>query len=205
MPGTQEFGEVFYVLADLIVASYDSAADTFGTPVALAEGQQLLVEPEGDTDQLRGYGAIVETLSIPTGAKLTLSAGALDRSAFRILTDWYDQTSASTPNRVVTVDLKMGADGALPNFGAIGLAVTAQGGRIAVGVQKCRLNMQPKFTLDGQANKFVIQEIEGFASPVTRNSVQQGIRLKIYETASDWTAPANAADFKAFFTAPAVA
>lgn len=204
MPGTAEFGEVFFVLGDLLVAKRDDDNDLYETPISLAHGQQLMVEGDTDTDELRSYGAIGETLAIPIATDITLSAGALDRDAFIAIAGAVTDTSGTTPNRVVTADFKAGLDGDLPYFGVIGLAVTTGGGRVAVGLQKCKLNNQPSFSLDGQQNQFVIQEIEGRGIPYTRSSIKMNVRLKIYESASDWTAPATGADFKSFFTSPAV-
>lgn len=204
MPGTQEFGEVMYLLTDLIVAAYNSVTDTYGTPVALAVGQSLMLEPEADTDELRNYGVIGDALAVPTKAKVTLGGGAIDRDAFVIMAGMSSYTSGLTPNRVVTMDVKAGEDGELPYFGAIGVSRATNSGLVAVGTQKIKLNTPPRFQLDGKANKFNIQEIEGVALPVERSSQWMLLRPKFYETASDWTAPTTPADFKAFFTSPVV-
>lgn len=205
MPGQPEFGEVIFVLGDLLVAEYNPDTDTYGTPVSLTHGQSLIVEPQADTDQLRSYGTIAELLAIVTHYNLTLGAGAMDRDAMRIVAGSNDYTSGTTPNRVVTVDYKMGVDGALPYFGALGLGLTSGGGRYVLGLQKCKLNTQPNFSLDGNTNQFQVSEIEGAAVSVVRNNLQMGARYKIFETASGWTAPTSGANFKAFFTSPVVA
>lgn len=204
MPGVSEFGEIIYVLGDLLVAKRDDANDLYETPISLAIGQSLMVEPETDSDDLRSYGTKAEGLRIPIGSKITLSGGALDRDAFYAIAGFAGNSSGTTPNQVVTVDAKGGIDGAMPYFGVIGVGVTTSGGKVAVGLQKCKLDNQPKFSLDGSQNKFVIQEIEGYGFVYTRSSIQMNIRAKFYETDTDWTAPANGTDFKAFFTAPAV-
>lgn len=204
MPGAQEFSEVIYLLTDIVVASYNSVTDTFGTPVSLAEGQSFMIEPEGDTDKLRGYGVNKEGLSVPIGAVVTLGQGTIDRDALVVLAGVSSYLSGLTPNRVVTMDYKAGGDGELPYFGAIGVAKATNGGLVAVGVQKVMLDTQPKWTLDGKKNAFVLQETKGYAFPVTRSSELMLIRTKTYETASNWTAPTDAASFKAFFTSPAV-
>jgi hypothetical protein len=201
--GAQEFGEVIYLCTNIIVASYNSVTDTFGTPISLAVGQMLTVEPEADTDQLRTYGVVGDVLSVPTGAKITLGAGAIDRDALGAIGGAANYTSGLTPNRVVTTDWKMGEDGELPYFGAIGTARGTNGVLVAVGIQKAKLNVQPKYTLDGKENKFNLLEIEGYAAPVERSNIWMGVRTKTYETASDFTAPADATAFKAFFTSPA--
>lgn len=200
--GTQEFGEVLYLLTDLIVASYNSVSDTFGTPVSLAVGQLLSIEPEADNDQLRNYGVKSDLLSVPVGAKITLGGGAIDRDALVAIGGAANYTSGLTPNQVVTTDWKAGEDGELPYFGVIGVARGLNSVVVAAGIQKCKLNMQPKYTLDGKENKFNLQEIEGYASPVERSNVWMLVRTKTYETASLWTAPASGSDFKAFFTSP---
>jgi len=205
MPGVASFGEVIFVLGDLIVAPYDVDNDAYGAPFSLVHGQQLMVEPESDTDDLRSYGVIGDMLAIPVAANITLGQGAMDRDGFRIVAGSNDYTSGTTPNRVVTVDFKAGLDGDLPYFGAIGVGRTTGGGYAVVGLQKCKLGNQPNFSLDGNQNQFMVQEIEGRAIPVVRNNIQMNIRLKIYETDTDWTAPTTGSAFKAFFTSPVVA
>ena len=80
--------------------------------------------------------------------------------------------------------------------GVIGVAATDDGGYAVVGLQACKLNSQPVFTLDGNENKFNLSETEGYAVPVNSKLT----RIKFYETASTFTAPTSGANFLAHFT-----
>lgn len=198
MPGTHSFGEISYTLTDLLVARYDFTAGTYGTPVALADGQMMAVEPEADTDQLRGYGQKTRVLSVPVGAKITLGQGGVDIAALVVIAGVSTQTSGTTPNRVRTVDMTAGGSG-LPYFGVIGVAATDDGGYAVIGLQAVKLDAFPKFTISGTENKFNLSETTGYAVPVS-SKLQ---RIKFFESAAGWTAPASGANFAAFFSTPA--
>jgi hypothetical protein len=195
MPGTHSFGEVSYTLTDLLVARYDFTAGTYGTPVALADGQMLKIEHEADNDQLRGYGQKTRLLTVTVGAKITLGQGGVDMAAMVIIAGVSTATSGTAPNRVRSVDFPAGGAG-LPYWGVIGVAATDDGGYAVVGLQACKLNSQPVFTLDGNENKFNLSETEGYAVPVNSKLT----RIKFYETASTFTAPTSGATFLAHFT-----
>ena len=127
MPGTHSFGEVSYTLTDLLVARYDFTAGTYGTPVALADGQMLKIEHEADNDQLRGYGQKTRLLTVTVGAKITLGQGGVDMAAMVIIAGVSTATSGTAPNRVRSVDFPAGGAG-LPYWGVIGVAATDDGG-----------------------------------------------------------------------------
>lgn len=198
MPGTSEFAEIAYTLSDCIVASYNPTANTYGTPAALAHGQMVEVEPEADQDKLRSYGAYARGLSVMIGAKLKVKHGGIDFNVLAIWTGMSNYTSGLTPNQVRTSDVDAGGAG-MGRFGLIGVAETDDGGRIAVGLRNCLLDAFPKWTLDGESNKFFIGDMSGYAFAVSGLL----IRAKTYETASGWTAPTTGADFLSFFTSPA--
>ena len=198
MPGTSEFAEIAYTLTDCVVAAYNPTANTYGTPAALAHGQVVEVEPEADQDKLRSYGAYARGLSVLIGAKLKVKHGGIDFSVLAILTGMSNYTSGLTPNQVRTSDVDAGGQG-LPRFGLLGVAATDDGGNLVVGLRNCLLDMFPKWTLDGEANKFFIGDTSGYAFAVSGML----IRAKAHETASLWTAPTTGADFLAFFTSPA--
>lgn len=199
MPGTHSFAEIGYSLTDLIVAKYSKTEDLYETPIALADGQTMDVDPENDTDQLRGYGVKTALLSINVGAKITLGQGGMHTQALQAITGAVTNTSGTTPNRVVTINFPAGGAG-LPYWGAIGVMATDDGGLIVVGLRAIKLDKYPKITLDGKENKFNVPESDGYAIPISSLC----IREKRYETASDWTAPTTGADFKAFFTTPSL-
>ena len=69
-----------------------------------------------------------------------------------------------------------------------------------VGLQCCKLDTYPKFTLDGNENKFNLSETDGYAVPVDISSVSYLMVTKDVETASGWVAPLVGANFLNFFT-----
>lgn len=202
MQGTLAFAELIYCLSGMIVAAYNDVTDTYSTPVAVTFGNQLIVEPEADTDKLRGYGAIAATLAIPIGAKLTFGAGSVDKDVMVVVAGYNFYNSGVTPNQVYTEDLRSGGDGDLPRFGVIASGLSTAGGLLVLGLNSCQLDAPPKFSLDGKENKFNMSEVGGYAVSVLRSTKQQLWRRKFYETASDFTVPNSGANFKAFFTAP---
>lgn len=193
-----EFAEISYTLTGLVIASYNKTTDVYGTPATLENGQMAEVEPEADNDQLRGYGVKVALLSVMVGAKVMLGAGGADFSVLAILSGSSNYTSGLTPNQVRTTDIVFGGGG-LPYFGMLGKSPTDDGGLMVLGLRCVKLDAFPKWTLDGQANKFNLSENGGYAIPIN----QRCVRIKTYETASLWTDPANGTDFKNFFTSPA--
>jgi len=200
VPGTREFAEIAYTLTDCIVAAYSKTLNSYSTPIALADGQMIEIEPEADNDKLPSYGVTGALLSVLRGAKVKLGAGGVDFDAFAAMTGMSNYTSGLTPNQKRTTRVRAGGSG-LPYFGVIGVAPTDDGGLEAVGLQCVKLDAFPKFTLDGKANKFNMSETDGYAIPIAVASVLELIQIESYEQASMWTAPATGANFLAFFTA----
>lgn len=199
MPGTFEFAEVSYTLTDCIVAAYNKTANTYGVPAALASGQIVEIEAEADNDELRGYGKKTAKLSVITGAKIKFGAGGIDSNVMAIVGGITNSTSGTTPNQVRVQ--KWGAGGAgLPYWGLIGTAATDDGGLKIVGLQCCKLDTFPKFTLDGKENKFNVSETDGSAIPIDISSVSYLMVTRDVETASGWVAPLVGANFLNFFT-----
>lgn len=199
MPGTFQFAEVSYTLTDCIVAAYNKTANTYSTVGSLASGQMVEIEPEADNDALRGYGAKTALLSVITGAKLMFGAGGVDRSVMEIVAGVTNSTSGTTPSQVAKTTYKAGGAG-LPYFGLIGVAATDDGGLKVIGLQCCKLDTFPKFTLDGNENKFNLSETGGSAIPIAISSDSVLMVGRDIETAADWVAPANGTNFKFFFT-----
>lgn len=198
MPGTRESNEVVYTLTDIVVAAYDKVADTYGTPAAVAGGQMVMSEPEADNDQLRSYGYVDELLSVVIGSKVTLGFGGVDRSVLAILSGVSNSTSGSGNTEHATSRYSAGGSG-LPYFGMIGVGATTDGGVCVVGLPCAKLNQHPTFTLDGKENKFLLNEVEGYAVPISVSNVPQIMVVKAIRTAAAWVAPASGANFKSFF------
>jgi hypothetical protein len=199
MPGTFEFGEVSYTLTDVIVASYNDVTNTYGTPAALASGHTVSIEPEGDNDKLMGYGVTTGMLSVVRGATLGFGAGGIDFSVMAIVAGLSTSTSGTGAQRVRKVLYPAGGEG-LPYFGMIGVAATTNSGYAAVGLQCCKLDSHPKWTLDGKENKFNVSEVGGYAMPIQISSVYYLIVAKEIEDKTTWNAPATGGAFLTFFT-----
>lgn len=199
MPGSIEFSENSYTLVDVIVAAYNKTANTYGTPAALAQGQIVEVEPQADNDQLRGYGVITALLSVITSAKIKVGAGGVDSNVMAILGGITNATSGSGSNQVRVQKWNAGGSG-LPYFGMIGVAATDDGGYKIIGLQCCKLDAFPKYTLDGKENKFNLSETDGMAIPVAISTVSQLIIARDVQAASDWVAPLVGANFLTYFT-----
>lgn len=189
------FGEVAYTLTHLLVASYNIVANTYGTPVAIADGQMFVAEPEADTDKLRGYGKFTRGLSVPIGTKLTLKAGGMDFEAFKIIAGATVTTSGVSPNQIKKVTFGAGGAG-LPYFGVLGVSATDDGGVAVIGLQAVKLDSVPKYEQDGEQNKFNVWETAGYAFP--QGSILE--TLKLYESAAGFEAPDTGAEFLAWFT-----
>lgn len=200
MPGTSEFGEISYTLTDCLISPYNKVANTFGAVTSLAVGQTVEIEPEADNDQLRGYGVKSALLSVIVGAKLKVGMGGVDISALAAMAGVSNYTSGLTPNQKRRTRFGAGGGG-LPYFGLIGVTATDDGGYMACGLQACKLNTYPKYTLDGKENKFNMSETEGYAIPINIGGVAYLMTGRTFETPGDWTAPTDAASFLAFFSA----
>lgn len=193
-----EFGEVFYSLVEVIIADYNSGS--YDTPQSLDKDQKVDVEFTADNDELRDSGAIVDFLSVVTSGTFNVGMGGVDHSVLAIMTGTSTSTSGTTPNQVRTHDFKGGAANALPYFGLIGVGIDTTGGYVAVGCPKVKLDTFPNFSLDGTANAFVISETGGkIAADSTLSNMI--VRVRSYETLTDYTTPADAAAFLAFFNA----
>lgn len=189
------FGEVSYTLKNLLVAPYNIVANTYGTPVSVADGQMLVSEPEADTDKMRGYGVYSRGLAVPIGAALTFKAGGLDIEALKIVAGATVSTTGTTPNQVKKLTLPAGGAG-LPYFGVLGVSATDDGGVAVIGLQAVKLDTVPRYEANGEENKFNVWETAGYAFP------QGGIleTIKLYETAAGFDAPGTGAEFLAWFT-----
>lgn len=193
-----EFGEVAFSLVELIVADYNSGA--YDTPASLDKDQKMEIEFTADNDELRDSGAIVDFLSVVTSGSFTLGMGGVDHSVLAILTGTSTSTSGTTPNQVRTHDFSAGAANALPYFGFIGVGRATNGAYVAVGCPKAILDTFPMWSLDGTTNAFVISETSGKCAADNALS-DMVVRVRSYETSSDYTTPADAAAFLAFFNA----
>ena len=187
-----------FSLSDVLVAALNITAGTFSTPASLASGQTLEIEPEHDTDQLRGYGVKTRLLSIPVGCKIKVGAGGIDFSVLAIMGGISNYTSGLTPNQKRRNRFPAGTS--LPYFGAIGTCPTDDGGLMAIGLYACKLDKYPTFSNDGKENKFNIWESEGYAIPFVISSTYYLMIAREYETPGDYTTPADGTAFGAFFT-----
>ena len=194
MTGTPEFGELSYTLTDLLIAQLN-ADDTNDSPISVANGQMYVSEPEHDTDKLRGYGQYTAGLSVPIGSKVNFKMGGVDYSVLEAMGAVTISGSGTTPNQVNTIDVPAGGAG-LGYFSVIGKVAATNGAIAVIGHRKVLLDVVPKITADGEANKFNISEAAGYSFPMS----DKLFRVKTFETASDFVTPADGTAFAAFFS-----
>jgi hypothetical protein len=199
VPGTREFAELNYTLSDVIVAQYLKTTNTYGPPASLSDGQMVEIEFEADNDKLPSYGRFGALLSVIKGAKLKFGAGGVDADVLHAIGGMTNTTSGAAGSRRRKSRLLAGGAG-MNYFGLIGSGPTDDGGLIVIGLQAAKLNTFPKWTLDGKTNKFNMSETEGYAIPVTIGSSSVLPTIEFWEDEADYTAPASAANFLAFFT-----
>ena len=195
MPGTKQFAYVSYTLTDCLVARYDIVANTYSNPQYLYSGQTVVVEPEADNDELRGYGVKTALLSVITGGKISVGAGGIDFNALQEMCGSSNATSGSAPSQFRHTTFSAGGGG-LPYFGLIGLAATDDGGYDMIGVPCAKLDTFPKISADGKENKFNMSETSGKFIPISGTAFY----IKGFQASSGWVAPITGTQFKALFT-----
>jgi hypothetical protein len=184
-----------FSLVEIVVASYTAFGD-YGTPVSLDIDQILTLEPQADTDDLRDSGAIVDGLTVVTHATGTIGFGGITLAALNIMTGNSSASTGAAGNRIITRNWDAGADG-LPYFATIGVARASNAQRKVIAIPKMLLDTYPTFSLDGTENKFIINEV-GFRAFADGANARVFIE-KDYEDATDYTTPATAVEFEAFF------
>lgn len=187
-----EYGDVIYNITDMYVAQLQSD-NSYGTPSQIVYGQQLSWEYESDNDEIKSYGLIVESLSIPIKATGTFMQAAMDFASFAILTSFSGSESGTTPNQVNTLDIQVGGSG-LPYFGICAAFAAPSGANMIAGFPKCKLSTVPGFTIEQNTFRTSEVGIEMFA-PST--SVRKVSRYKRYETAG--SIPSDASAFDTYF------
>lgn len=201
MPGTFSFGEVMFNVDTAYIMAYSKSANTYsGTIDELASPQEITFEPDMSTDVLMGAGYNQEALAVMKGAKMTVRAGGFDRSIFVTMTGNTDTTAGTTPNQTSVIK-ELAGGGGMSYFGLIAVGRTTNGGKLVCGIQCCQLDSPPKITLLGEDVQFSEWEAGGSALPVTISSNPRLRVMRTFETASDFTAPTNAATFLSYFTA----
>jgi hypothetical protein len=200
MPGTHDFGEVAYTLTDLLVAAYDPVADTYSTPISVADGQMLTSEPESDNDKMRGYGKITRLLSVPIGTKISIKAGGLDYDALAAIAGVTNVVSGTVGSYIRRSLFPAGGRG-LPYFGVIGVAATDDEGVAVIGHRMVKLDVLPKIDFNGETNKFIVYETAGYSA--IPSAYTDLFVMKTYEDSTDFTAPTTGGNFKTWFAAEA--
>lgn len=199
MAGTFEFGEVLYTLENVYVCRFNFVTQTYtGEVGVIAAPKKVTVDYEHDTDKLSASGRNLRGLSVLKGAVLTLNTGGMDMNCKVIMTGGVTKTSNTTPNRRRQFDQQAGGAG-LPYFGMICTGPTDDGGLWTDGFLASKLDKVPGFELDGETNKFSMSETGGYAFAVDFDSGIYVDRPLTFETAGDFTPPANAAAFLAYF------
>lgn len=186
------YGDVIYNITGMYVAALQSD-NAYGTPSYIDYGQELSWEYEADNDEIKSYGLIVESLSIPTKATGNFMQASMDFASFAILTSFSGSESGSTPNQVNTLDLLVGGAG-LPYFGIIAAFAAISGANMLAGFPKCKLQTIPGFTIEQNTFRTSEVGIDMFAPSTTVRKVS---RYKKYETAA--AIPSSANDFDTYF------
>lgn len=199
MAGTFEFGEVQYTLSDIYVCRFNFVTQAYQGGVGrIAAPKKFKADYEHDTDKLAAAGRNLRGLSVKKGVTLSFNLGGIDFDAKAAMTGAANRTSNTTPNRRRQSDVQ-GGGGGLPYFGAIAVGPTDDGGLYTHGFLACKLDKEPGFELDGETNKFSMSEVGGYGFVVDILSGQYSDRALVFETAGDFTAPANATAFLAYF------
>jgi hypothetical protein len=201
MAGTFTFAEVVFNIDTAYVMAYNKATNTYtGSIDEIASPQEITFEPDMSTDTLMGAGYNQEGLAVMKGAKMMVKAGGFDRSIYLAMSANTEAVTGITPNRISAIKELAGGVG-MGYFGLIATGRTTNGGLLVCGVQCCILNAPPKIALNGEDVEFSQWEAEGGAFPVVISSNPRLRVMRAHETASDFTAPTNAATFLSYFTA----
>ncbi len=199
MAGTFEFAEVMYTLSDIYVCQFNFATQAYISEVGrIAAPKKVTADYEHDTDKLSASGRNLRGLSVKKGVALTINAGGMDFNCLAIMAGAVNRTSNTTPNRRRQSDVAGGGAG-LPYFGMICTGPTDDGGLYTHGFYAVKLDKQPGFDLDGETNKFSMAETGGYAFVLDIDGGIYSDRAKVFETASDFTAPNSAATFLTYF------
>ena len=164
----------------------------------LVNDQKQVFEPEygyrylpkaQTTEQDKIYVALVFS-----GGGTRAAQRIIDLDAYTVLCGVTPNETGLSGNRIKTIDFTAGGRG-LGYFGAIGVLATDDDGLCVVGHEAILLDNIPALTADGEKNSFNLSEANGYSFPQTVLR-----RVKVYEDATDWTAPIDGTAFKAFFT-----
>ena len=186
------YGDVIYNITAMYVAALASD-NSFGTPALIEYGKDFSWEYAADTDEIKSYGMIVDTLAIITKATGTLKEGSLNMDSKSIMTATSESTAGSTPNQITTIDFRAGGGG-LPYFGLV-IAGASVIGNIVAGFPKCKLETIPSFTIE--QNKFRMGEAKVNMLPPS-TTIRKLSRILRYETVT--APPTDASGFDTFFS-----
>lgn len=186
---TPTYGEVSFSIEGLSIATLNSDG-TYGTPVSLVYGQTFGFTSEADTDQLKAFGMIVETLTVPTHFTGTFTQGAIDIDAYEIMCGLTADVSGSSPSGQTDLSFTAGGSG-LPYFGMIGRLAGVQGAGVLVGFPKMMLDSYPSFEVE--QNRFIMPETSARAI-VQDTTSRMAAKVRMLETAQEIPT-----DFDTFF------
>jgi len=192
-------GETPYTLTNLIVSAYDISDDSYSdTILELPDGMMMVAEPESDNDKMKAYGRYTRGLSVPLGSKVNFKSGGVHFASLEALANASSATAGVAPNQVITVDVPAGGQG-MGYFGVLSVSAVDDGSLFVMGHKQVMLNTPPKIEQDGENNKFMNWESEGYSFPFDISSSPFLYRIKRFETPSDFTVPVDGAGFLAFF------
>lgn len=174
------FADVIYTITDIRVAKLLASGSYHTTSFSLLLGSEMSFSFSADNDQIKSYGLLAALLSIITGVEGTLKQASIDRDGIYVLTGTDAESSGSTPNQQVTMDVLAGGAG-LPYFGAVGNFAADDGGNALVGLRKCKLDTWPAWTVE--QNRFRITDTPFKAIPID-TTTRKLVRIRPYETAT---------------------
>ncbi|MEL7232868.1 MAG: hypothetical protein AAGK74_00150 [Chloroflexota bacterium] len=193
---TPDVAEVFFNITGLAVCGVASNGTYSGDVVLLTYPQSCNMEFLHDEIDLQAGGLTVEVANIFRHVNFGLSGGALDRTAYNIMTGNTSSSSGSTPNQVFTTGATAGGFGT-PYFGLVLAVAGVNGANSLFGLPRAKVTF-PNLTVE--QNTFVVQEYSGKGLASTNaNSTFPNMPFikRDYESAA--ALPASAAEFDTFF------
>jgi hypothetical protein len=147
---------------------------------------------------MKSYGSYSRGLSVPLGCKVNFKAGGIHYDTLVAVANASIAVTGVAPNQIFTVDIAAGGQG-MGYFGILGISAVDDGSIFVVCHKQVMLNTPPKVEQDGENNKFMNWESEGYSFPFLVSSTKKLKRIKRYQTPSDFTVPADGTEFATMF------
>lgn len=182
---------IYNIEAMAVAALLDEQLGTYGSPAFVRYGGDMSWEYAADTNDLKAYGMVVETLTVPTHATGSLNRGAVDFPVMSIMTGMASESSSGA--NYVQWDPTVGGEGTA-YFGLIAKFAAKNGKKMVCGHAKMKLETIPAFSI--AQNEFRMDET-AFKTLAPSTTLRKFVRYRAYTSYGDL--PDNANDFGAFF------